>query len=197
MQESQFRFRCFLVPVLVLIAVALIVYWSWQPTRYGDETPGTNEVEENERHALDVLAVNWIPPPEDSGPERLFPIQIEHFQRTRTDDRETLFHFHVAAPCHHAIYEAAEERVEVLVYRAGEEIKESLRRSMIGSSRRDLSRWGYNVCKCAESRGRPEWQYHVWWSKGWLVIVYATGQRDQEAFLKAYLLALGRPGGQI
>jgi hypothetical protein len=145
-----------------------------------------------ERHPLDELAKVWVPPAPDATAAHLFPPVVAGFTRIEMKDDERLRTFlgRLDVRGRYAVYAHDSTKVYICVTQADEKERAKLMDQV--SAREVSGRYSGRLCKCGvcAEMGLFEEQHHIWWAKGWLVVVYAECTGDQEDFLLEYLKAL-------
>ena len=152
------------------------------------------------------VAREWKPPPEDAGPDRLFPDDVADLELDHQDTRIDLHYLGIDLAGHHAVYGKGETAVEVFVFRVTALEKEALyKRTLEGPKPGEppppgeahIPRQNYRVTHGTSqdallwySMSPPDEKGVLWWDKGWLFVARSTTGVDPDPFLRAFVTAL-------
>jgi Protein kinase domain len=173
---------------------------------------GFEDLMERER-GWDEVARFWRPPPDDAGPDQIFPPEVGGFRRSGSIGDAEIPELNIRRiPGQHASYFDGSRFVELVMIRATALEKEALfkrateainppEKQGSGSSTGESGPSYRSISGSAEAprmsyrMGLPDRRGILWWDKGWLFVARIEGAGDPEAFLKQYLAAItARPG---
>ncbi len=156
------------------------------------------------------VAREWRAPPEDAGPDRLFPEEVADLDLDHHDTDVDLFYLGIEIPGKHAVYGEGATAVEVFIFRVTALEREALyKRALEGPKAGEqpppgqvnVRRQNFRVTHGTPqdpllwySMSPPDEKGVLWWDKGWLFVARSTGGDDPEPFLREFVTALS--GGE-
>ena len=159
------------------------------------------------------VAREWRPPPDDAGPDRLFPEAVEGARLDHHDTEVDLRYLGIDLAGNHAVYGQGETAVEVFVFRVTVLEKEALYKRALEAPKAgeppppgqaNIPRQNYRVTHGTPqdpllwySMSPPDEKGILWWDKGWLFVARSTTGDDPEPFLREFVTSLnGRETGK-
>lgn len=156
--------------------------------------------EEQERQAI---AAGWDAPDRAAAPNRVFPAAVGDYRLDRADDRAAVAELDLDAKGVHAAYSAGPSRVEVFAYPASKPEADTLvgRAERAYEGARGSGARSWTKIDLGESYARVHLsapglgQNHLWYTKGWVLLVRTSDAEDREGFVRAFLRTPRQPGG--
>lgn len=143
--------------------------------------------------ARQQLVNDWQPAVDSI--DQFFPAMIDNFKLDSRDQNAAIPEFRFDLDGHHAVYDSADDEIEVFVFEVNDLEKEALFERVHDvyeneqGSFKIISDVGYRLYYSSSQHG----QNHFWWSKGWLLVFRTLSDTDQEPFIKSYFKATTVP----
>jgi hypothetical protein len=194
--SSKWIVGCLVAAFLGVLVCAggavLLGVWSYRAASVAIEQAST-EVAEQMHESQFALA--WTAPAPGSGPESLFPEQLNAWRRTGHDDAAKIPELAIERPGLHAVYESGITGVDVYAYEVPVIEQQALFDAVGGAidhgefqSRSKVSVFDGTAHRMTCSFSPPDRQGILWWCQGWLFVFIADDPAfDLDGFRIQYL----------
>lgn len=144
------------------------------------------------------FAAAWQPPEAGAGPERLFPENVNAWQRVLHDDDADIPELALAHSGLHARYESGVAGIDVYAY----EVAAAEQAAVFQGASDAIDAVSYSTKVSGQiddgtshrlsfTVSPPELQGRMWWSRGWLFVFMADKHSlDLDAFQRQYLTTI-------
>lgn len=166
--------------------------WSYRAASVAVQQASTEVAEQMQESQF---AQAWKAPAPGSGPETLFPEQLNAWRRTGHDDAAQIPELAIDRPGLHAVYESGITGVDVYAYELPAIEQQALFDAVGGAidhgeygSRSKVSVFDGTAHRMTYSFSPPDRQGILWWCQGWLFVFIADDLAfDLDGFRTQYL----------
>jgi hypothetical protein len=184
--------------VLLLFALLAMMFIVPRVLNLGKDAIELGKREIAEEKEWVALTTSWRPPPEDAGPDELFPALVWGLELTGHGEDAAVPEFYIDSPGRRATYQSDVASLEVLVYRMTEpEIEalyERVRETIEGADMTyrsvvptNLSFDDRSTSRLTYSFGPPNQRGAFCWSAGWLFFAREAHDAAPDDFLRSYM----------
>jgi hypothetical protein len=194
--SSKWIVGCLLAALLGVLGCAggavMLGLWSYRAASVAVQQASTEVAEQMQESQF---AQAWKAPAPGSGPETLFPEQLNAWRRTGHDDAAQIPELAIDRPGLHAVYESGITGVDVYAYELPAIEQQALFDAVGGAidhgefgSRSKVSVFDGTAHRMTYSFSPPDRQGILWWCQGWLFVFIADDPAfDLDGFRTQYL----------
>lgn len=186
---------CGLVIVLIIGVIGAAFIFLPDLIKKGMDFANEAIAAEQERQGL---AVNWIAPAADADPAKIFPAQLDAYQRTTAEKSSGIPQLSITLPGAHAVYESGPGRIDAYVFPVTQSQRtdllqqiEKLKQGQSSSTWMNID-LGPEYARAYLSSNALE-KNQLWFTKTHLVVFRTTDEDDREPILKAFFKAAQQP----